>query len=73
MQHRGSISGGIPDLTPGMMAHRGSVSGAAGSPVKESSFLHREQSIDDQPGEEGGSGSAEGSRTVEGLPIRGQR
>lgn len=40
--------------------------GASGSPVKESSFLQRGESIDDQPGEEEEvSGGA--------LPIRGER
>ncbi|KAI9727148.1 MAG: hypothetical protein M1828_007349 [Chrysothrix sp. TS-e1954] len=60
---------------------RTSVSGGSGSPVKEGSFLHREQSIDDQPGVEGGgSGEVEeGARTVsppgerEGVPIMGRK
>lgn len=74
-QHRGSIAG-VPDLTPGVRS-RGSISGPAGSPVKESSFLHREESIDDQPGEDENGvlnkpGSNGSTTAGEGLPIRGQ-
>ncbi|KAI9671846.1 MAG: hypothetical protein M1831_003374 [Alyxoria varia] len=50
---------------------------AAGSPVKESSVLHRGQSVDDQPGvdvTEGQGGDGEPVSPppkVEGVPIRG--
>ena len=43
--HRMSFSGGFP---PGV-----ATGGQSGSPVKESSFLQRGESIDDQPGEGG--------------------
>ena len=56
----------------------------SGSPVKDSSILHREESIDDQPGtdkqgsaEKGGekdeleAGNVSPTRHREGMPIRG--
>ncbi len=60
----------------GLPAPGGGPGGPSGSPVKEPSFLNREQSIDDQPGEDGGN-AGEGSMSPpverEGAPIRGQR
>lgn len=68
----GGNGGGI-NLPPNSSSHNGNA-GPSGSPVKESSFLNREQSIDDQPGE------SEEERMAnvvsppphrEGMPIRG--
>ena len=47
--HRDSIAGSLSGEGGFNLQHRaGSISGPSGSPVKESSFLHRATSVDDQ-------------------------
>ncbi|KAH8178891.1 cAMP-regulated phosphoprotein/endosulfine conserved region domain-containing protein [Sarocladium implicatum] len=52
-------------------AHHGSIPGIqAGSPIKESSFLNRETSVDDQDEDKDAAKSPEPLGGGEGLPIR---
>lgn len=69
----GAGAGGVPKH-----AHHGSIPGvqAAGSPVKESSFLNRETSAEEEPAQAQGGPAASGNdgteaKAAEGIPIRG--
>jgi hypothetical protein len=63
----GGSSGSLPKN-----AHHGSIPGIqAGSPIKESSFLNRETSIDDDQDGDKAYSKAQSLGGGEGLPIRG--
>ncbi|KEY73744.1 hypothetical protein S7711_06321 [Stachybotrys chartarum IBT 7711] len=69
----GGGTGGVPKH-----AHHGSIPGvqAAGSPVKESSFLNRETSAEEEPAQGQGGPAAPANdgteaKAADGIPIRG--
>lgn len=62
----GGSSGSLPKN-----AHHGSIPGIqAGSPIKESSFLNRETSIDDEQDSDKADSKTQSLGGGEGLPIR---
>ena len=67
----GSLGGSGSSGSLPKHGHHGSIPGIqAGSPIKESSFLNRETSVDDQEDDKDATKSPEPLGGGEGLPIR---